>query len=399
MVGATVTLYDASGTTPQGPTATTNANGEYYFSTATNPAVVPGAQLVIGVSPTVSVDNGYTVGAGTTLSLTTKSGSSDSLGSDADRTTGKSVAFTVAGPGANDHSWDFGYVRPIIDLQVAKTLLTAGVVNPGSSVQFGVTAKNNGPNATTQAFTVVDRLPAGLTPTSASGAGFSCAAPVGQSITCTQSPFAALAAGAFAGTITVSATVDSGATGVLKNVAKVVPGAGEIVETVPLGSTDSGYETGDPTVGSNNDASASVTVTPPGVTTTAIAATTTTTIAATTTTTIAATTTTTIAATTPGVPIPLVTTTTKPATTAPSSPAPTIATPTSAVPPSSVAPVVSIASALASIPTAEAPQVKGQSAEDLGYTGSNSLPLTLAAFALITIGICILRRSRYRATR
>ena len=95
-------------------------------------------------------------------------------------------------------------------------------------MQFGVTAKNNGPNATTQAFTVVDRLPGGLTPTSASGAGFSCAAPVGQSITCTQSPFAALAAGAFAGTITVSATVDSGATGVLKKAGLIHYNAGEI---------------------------------------------------------------------------------------------------------------------------------------------------------------------------
>ena len=379
VIGATVTLYDSTGTTPQGPSATTNANGEYYFSTATNPAVVPGAQLVIGVPPTVTVDSGYTVGAGTTLSLTTKSGSSDSLGSDADRTTGKSVAFTVAGPGANDHSWDFGYVRPLIDLQLAKTLLTAGVVNPGSSVQFGVTAKNNGPNATTQAFTVVDRLPIGLTPTSASGVGFSCVAPVGQSITCTQSPFTALAAGAFAGTITVNATVDTGATGVLKNVAKVVPGAGEIVEAVLLGSADSGYETGDPTVDSNNDASASVTITPPGVTTTTIAATTTT------------------RTTTPGTPIPLVTTTTKPATTAPASPSPSPSTIT--VPPPSVAPAASVAVPLASIPTAADPQVKGQSAEDLGYTGSNSLPLTLAAFALVTIGICILRRSRYRATR
>ena len=61
--------------------------------------------------------------------------------------------------------------------------------------------------------------------------------------------------------------------------------------------------------------------------------------------------------------------------------------------------VRTVASWLASIPTAADPQVKGQSAEDLGYTGSNSLPLTLAAFALVTIGICILRRSRYRATR
>ena len=409
IVNATVTLYATNGTTVIG-TTTTNSFGEYYFRSGTYPAIVPGAQLVLGVSPTVTVDSANTVaGSGTTLSLTTKSTAADSLGSDADRTTGKSVAFTVAGPGANDHTWDFGYVLPVIDLQIAKSLLTSGTVNPGNTVQFSVTAKNNGPNTTTQAFTVVDRLPAGLTPVSAAGTGFVCAAPVGQSITCTQNPFAPLTAGASASAITVVATVNTGTTGALKNVAKVVPGASEITESILLGSVDSGFETGDPTVGSNNDASASVTVTEL-VTTTSTTTTSTTT--STTTTTIpttvppssTTTTTTTIASTStvkPGTPIPLVPTTTTTSTVAPlpqSVPVPLVPGPTTTT---TAVPVVAVP--LASIPVAAPdPQsaVKGASAEDdIAFTGSNTLSLAAEGLGLILGGLLIVRRVRRRVSR
>lgn len=389
---ATVTLYASNGTSVIGST-TTNSNGEYYFSSTTYPAIAPGAQLVIGVAPSVIVDGTNTVaGSGTTLTLTTKSLAADPLGSDGDQSTGKSVAFTVAGPGANDHTWDFGYVLPSIDLEVAKTLLTSGIVNPGNSVQFGVTAKNNGPGATTRAFTVVDRLPVGLTPVSASGAGFVCDSPIGQTITCTQTPFVALGAGVSAATITVNATVDTAATGALKNVVKVVPGSGELIESNLLGSTDSGFETGDPTVGSNNDASASVAVTPVGETTTSTTTTTTTTLAVTTTTS-------TPSAPTPtaGAPIQLVPTTTSTTTvppltqSVPITVAPTLTTTTAA-------PAVSVP--LASIPAAD-PQsaVEGAAAEDVAFTGSNSLSLAIEGFGLMVVGLVIVRRGRRRATR
>ena len=62
--------------------------------------------------------------------------------------------------------------------------------------------------------------------------------------------------------ITVTAKVATGATGSLLNMAQVNPAANDtLVVSSPVGTTNNGYETGDPTVGSNNDASATVAVT------------------------------------------------------------------------------------------------------------------------------------------
>ena len=97
---------------------------------------------------------------------------------------------------------------------------------------------------------------------SATGTNWSCVA-AGQTITCTRAAGAStLAANASADAITVTAKVATGATGSLLNMAQVNPAANEtLVESSPVGTTNNGYETGDPTVGSNNDASATVAVT------------------------------------------------------------------------------------------------------------------------------------------
>jgi hypothetical protein len=82
-------------------------------------------------------------------------------------------------------------------------------------------------------------------------------------IVCTRAVGAGtLASGASADPITVTASVDATATGSLVNVAQVNPSATETIpESIPLGTTNTGYETGNPAVGSNNDDSKPITVT------------------------------------------------------------------------------------------------------------------------------------------
>ncbi len=175
-----------------------------------------------------------------------------------------------------------------IDLSLAMTLLTTGTPTTGGEVQFGLVARNNGPSATTQPFTVVNKLPAGLTyATTNPGSGdqWTCATPVGQEMTCTYNG-PSLAVGASAPQLTIRSVVAAGTSGSLVNIAKVVPGSNERVETNLLGTANSGYETGDPAVGSNNDASSLVTVALPATTTTVAPVTTVVVVQPTTTTTI-----------------------------------------------------------------------------------------------------------------
>ncbi len=162
----------------------------------------------------------------------------------------------------DDHDGAVVQVSSVIDLAIAKSLVSSAPFYPGSAVAFDLVVTNNGPGSTTQAFTVTDKLPTGLTLTSvvpATPADWTCASPIGQEVTCTYAG-AVLAATGSATKLTVNATVDSGFTGSLVNYTKVMPGSGERVETNPIGTTPDGYETGDPNVGSNNDASASLTV-------------------------------------------------------------------------------------------------------------------------------------------
>jgi uncharacterized repeat protein (TIGR01451 family) len=153
-----------------------------------------------------------------------------------------------------------------IDLTIAKSISTAtpGPYAVGSSIIFNLVATNLGPGTAQPAIVVKDRLPAGLSFSSASGVGWSCSFPF-QELICTRSAAAAaLPAGTSAAVINVNVTVAAGAAGSLINLAQVNPASGEpLIETIPLGTTNGGYETGNPLVDSNNDASATVNVTAP----------------------------------------------------------------------------------------------------------------------------------------
>ena len=108
------------------------------------------------------------------------------------------------------------------DLTIAKSHV--GSFTRGSTGSYTLTATNSGNVATSGTVTVTDTLPAGLTPTVAAGTGWTCPAPVGQTVTCTRSD--ALAGGASYPAITVTVTVLQGAAGSVTNQASV-SGGGE----------------------------------------------------------------------------------------------------------------------------------------------------------------------------
>jgi uncharacterized repeat protein (TIGR01451 family)/fimbrial isopeptide formation D2 family protein len=83
---------------------------------------------------------------------------------------------------ANNTASDRVTVTPKVMLSLAKTLV--GYDTGSQTATWALTVANHGPNATTQAVVVVDRLPAGLTYQTYRGAGWTCT-PNGQVVTCT----------------------------------------------------------------------------------------------------------------------------------------------------------------------------------------------------------------------
>ncbi|WOP14562.1 IPTL-CTERM sorting domain-containing protein [Ottowia sp. SB7-C50] len=154
---------------------------------------------------------------------------------------------------------EYDYTPTPIDLTLAKTLTSNGPYVAGSTATFKLVASNLGPGTAQPAIVVKDTLPTGLQFVSATGTDWTCGA-AGQVVTCTRSSTAtALASSAEASPITVTATVAVGASGALTNVAYVAPAADE---TATESNQANGYDDGNPATGSNNDASAAITVTP-----------------------------------------------------------------------------------------------------------------------------------------
>ncbi len=182
-------------------------------------------------------------------------------------------ASVIAGaPGVNNHTIDAGFVVPVIDLTVAKTVTSTGPYSVGSTVTFALVATNNGPATAQEQVIVQDCLPVGLTYSSATGSGWTCSNAPGPTVvgaltctsvvTCTRDAGSgALSAASSAAQITLNTTVASGTSGALVNYTKIAPAANEtIAESNLLGTTNSGYESGSAMLDSNNDASASVNV-------------------------------------------------------------------------------------------------------------------------------------------
>ena len=93
--------------------------------------------------------------------------------------------------------------NPVPQLAVSQTSYAASTLAVGSPVTYTVTASSSGATEN-QPVTVTQTLPTGVVPVGASGTGWTCAAPIGQTISCTSTstPFTS-------GTITANAVVTS----------------------------------------------------------------------------------------------------------------------------------------------------------------------------------------------
>jgi uncharacterized repeat protein (TIGR01451 family) len=123
---------------------------------------------------------------------------------------------------SNDGAVDPTVIGGVPNLTLSKS--HEGGFVAGGTGSFTLTASNIGAAETSRSITLPDTLPAGVTPTAASGTGWTCGV-AGQTVTCTTS--AAIPAGAIAPPITVTVSVGGGATGTLVNTA-TVGGGGEV---------------------------------------------------------------------------------------------------------------------------------------------------------------------------
>ena len=108
------------------------------------------------------------------------------------------------------------------DLTIAKSHTDPFV--RGSTGIYGLTVTNVGGTATSGTSTVTDTLPAGLTPTAASGSGWTCAIVV-QTVTCTST--AVIASSAAFPVISITVSVAQSAAALVTNTASV-SGGGEV---------------------------------------------------------------------------------------------------------------------------------------------------------------------------
>ena len=122
-----------------------------------------------------------------------------------------SVAVSLSGQSesntGNNSATDSTVIGALPDLTIAKSH-TGNFSQGQTGATYTVTVSNLGTAATSGTITVSDTLPAGLTYSSASGAGWSCGA-VGQVVTCTSSTVIAAAGTGTAITLTVSVAANA----------------------------------------------------------------------------------------------------------------------------------------------------------------------------------------------
>ncbi|AQG80375.1 hypothetical protein AWR27_14215 [Spirosoma montaniterrae] len=178
LAGATVTIQENC-TGNVIASATTDANGTYYFSSATGTSTLNaryGLPLAYNTNYCVKVTSLGASAAASGLSLSVVSPTpGETIGSPNSGTTlanndaflingQPGIYLTTGGPGATNHSYDFGFSPQQFDLALRKTLANgqAASVTPGSSVTFTITVFNQG-NVTASNVQITDYIPAGLT--------------------------------------------------------------------------------------------------------------------------------------------------------------------------------------------------------------------------------------------
>ncbi|NJM42662.1 MAG: hypothetical protein HC853_18945, partial [Anaerolineae bacterium] len=160
--GVIVSLRGPTGTLG---TATTDANGNYYFSSLAGTSttsikyglpISPNVQYTLSV-PTSVVTNSLT----NALTVQNADGSADGdvRDSDGDPTNGQ-VVFTTGAAGSTNHAFDFGYAPPEAQLQIVKA-----VTGGSSSATFSVQVQGpSGYNVITTVTTSAARVITGILP-------------------------------------------------------------------------------------------------------------------------------------------------------------------------------------------------------------------------------------------
>ena len=122
--------------------------------------------------------------------------------------------------GAINTGWCLNFTQNPPVLAIAKSH-SGNFVQGQQGAQFTLTVTNNGPGSAGGAIgvTVIDTMPSGLTPVSGSGSGWSCPAPVGQVMTCTNANV--VASGSFFPVLTLSVNVANNASASVNNQASV----------------------------------------------------------------------------------------------------------------------------------------------------------------------------------
>lgn len=236
--GVVVELYDADGN--RVGVDTTDAKGFYSF---------------LGL-PTASRYRLRFTAPGGASWTTTAAGGDKATDSDVDAS--GQVWTTTPPSGRNQHDTpddptiDAGLVRH--NLRLAKALATRGPFAPGQVVTYTLTPSNDGPSAALPGWSVTDVPPAGLQVTGMSGRGYTCTV---ATRTCTST--LPLAAGK-GNPVTVTARLVA-TSGTVHNTAYVRPAAGDVTETVPLGTVP-GAATDTSRTATDNDAQASLAVAP-----------------------------------------------------------------------------------------------------------------------------------------
>lgn len=152
-------------------------------------------QLPAGLTGTSATGTGWSCSISPTELVTCSlptlaAGASTSIDVDVDLDAGvtgtvvntASVSTTTPDPNpGNNTSTDSSTATAKADLEVSKT--HTGTAVAGRDLTFTVTVKNNGPSNSPGTVEVIDTLPAGMTPSSATGSGWSCSIS-GQDVTC-----------------------------------------------------------------------------------------------------------------------------------------------------------------------------------------------------------------------